>query len=95
MTGGGVALAHAFHGRLTPILDPPSGRVLVLDPADLGAAVASMLAAGGFLAVRMVEAPVGDVQLVTDEHEALLLARLLTAELHAFRADAALAAAVN
>jgi hypothetical protein len=88
------AIAHALEGRPELVRDPLSDLPLSFEEPDLAAAVAQLLADGGYLACAIAPAP-ADAQSVGSEEEALVLTRLLVAELGLQRAQAAASASAN
>jgi hypothetical protein len=88
------AIVHLLEGHPQPVRDPLSGLPLAFEEPDLAAAVAQLLADGGFVACVLAPAP-PDAQSVGCEEEALALTRLLVAELWLQGAQAAASASAN
>ena len=85
---------HLLDGHPEPVRDPLTGVPLAFEEPDLAAAVAQLLADGGYLAVALVPAP-PEAQPITSEDEALAVVRLLVAELRLLRNCAAASTSVN
>ena len=88
------AIVHVLEGRPELVRDRLSELPLSFEEPDLAAAVAQLLADGGYIACAVVPAP-AKAQIIESEEEALGVVRFLVAELQLLRKRDAESTSVN